>query len=58
VRAYGDAVRAHGARTPLGSVLHMTHNRLAGISPEAEARANARGAVEAAVQRERHTGPR
>jgi thiopeptide-type bacteriocin biosynthesis protein len=60
MRAYGDAVRARGVHTPLGSVLHMTHNRLAGISPEAEARANAiaRGAVEAAVQRERHTGPR
>ena len=60
MRAYGDAVRAAGVRTPLGSVLHMTHNRLGGISPEAEARANAiaRGAVEAAVQRERHTGSR
>ncbi|MGI5132081.1 lantibiotic dehydratase [Pseudonocardia sp. CA-107938] len=56
VRAYGDAVRARGVRTPLGGLLHMTHIRLAGISPPAEERANAiaRGAVEVAVQRERH----
>jgi thiopeptide-type bacteriocin biosynthesis protein len=56
MRAYGDAVRARGVRTPLGSVLHMTHNRLVGIAPESEARANAiaRGAVEAVVARDRN----
>lgn len=56
VRAYGDAVRANGAGSPLGSLLHMHQIRLAGISPAAEARAYAiaRGAVQALLDREEH----
>ncbi|HVK25030.1 MAG TPA: lantibiotic dehydratase [Actinokineospora sp.] len=56
--AYGAATRAAGGTRDriLTALLHMHHNRLVGIAPEAEARsiAIARGAVEAHRNRIRH----
>lgn len=56
VRSYGDAVRGLVGRSPLASLLHLHQIRLAGISPNAEARANAilRGAIEVGVNRARY----
>ncbi|HZX04041.1 lantibiotic dehydratase [Kribbella sp.] len=52
VRAYAE-VRPAGA--PLGSLLHMHHNRMAGVTPDLEQAAYAvvRGAVQARLDRER-----
>ncbi|WP_436499251.1 lantibiotic dehydratase [Actinokineospora sp. HUAS TT18] len=56
--AYGEAARAANAPRDqiLSALLHMHHNRLIGIDPDAEARslAIARGAVEAHRNRIRH----
>jgi thiopeptide-type bacteriocin biosynthesis protein len=59
IRAYGDRVRAlqPAGPSPLGSLLHMHHNRLAGVEPDVEraAYAIARGALQAQRDRERAT---
>ncbi len=61
VRAYGDRVRARqpmgppAGPLPLGSLLHMHHNRLAGITPDVERAAYAivRGVLRAQLDRAR-----
>ncbi|WP_460523231.1 lantibiotic dehydratase [Flindersiella endophytica] len=59
IRAYGEVVRAirAGGVSPLGSLLHMHHNRLAGVDPELEREAYAvlRGALQARLDRDRAT---
>jgi thiopeptide-type bacteriocin biosynthesis protein len=60
LRRYGELLRDTGTdvAVPVGSLLHMHHNRLAGIDPrlEGDARAVARGAVQVHLDRERHVG--
>ena len=52
------AERPETADTAIMSILRLHYNRLAGIDPDGEgdAYATARGAVQAHVDRERHTG--
>ncbi len=60
LQRYGALLRDTGTdvAVPVGSLLHMHHNRLAGIDPrlEGDARAVARGVVQAHRGRERHMG--
>ncbi|WP_163508694.1 lantibiotic dehydratase [Fodinicola acaciae] len=59
IEAYGQAIGslpARDARTAVSGLLHMHHNRLAGIDPETEQRAYAiaRGVVQAHLDRAAH----
>jgi lantibiotic biosynthesis protein len=57
IRAYGELVRrlGTGEPSPLGSLLHMHHNRIAGIAPDVERAVYGiiRGALQAQADRSR-----